>query len=471
LIVLVYFLIPTLSKPKEEVDKSIAVLPFKYLSNDPDKQYLADGMMDAIQLHLSKIKDLRVIAGTSVERYRKTDKTTGTICKELGVVYLLEGSFQKFGDAIRLIVELKTSRKETNEWADEYDRKWNDIFSIQSEVAQTIAKELKAIVTPGEKQLIEKIPTKDLDAYEAVMKGNFYLPKLTKIDLDTAMKYFEQAKEIDPKYALAYSGILNVWLDRQQMGFVSPAEALPKAKEAAMITVELDSTEANLAGFYTWGMWDWEKGEKEFKRAIELNPHDAVSRAAYSHLLIILGRNEEALKQIEIAIKLDPLNAFIQAFYGCVLIMAHKYDEAVKALQNALRIAPSYPFASGNLGDAFALSGKFKEALVQYKLYCANDTERINALEKGSIGGGYKGALHKYNKVVELRFKNSYWSPWDIASNYANAKENDKAIYWLEQAYKMHDPNLPYLRHPLFDNLHDDPRFKALCQKMKLPYK
>ncbi|MCJ7448375.1 MAG: TIR domain-containing protein [Bacteroidales bacterium] len=453
------------------MNKSIAVLPFKYLSDDPEKQYLADGMMEAIQLHLSKIKNLNVIAGSSVERYRKTDKAPGTICKELGVEYLLEGSFQKFGDAIRLIVGLKKAGKGSNEWANQYDRKWNDILSVQSEVAQTIAKELNAIVTPGEKQIIEKISTKNLDAYEAVLKGNFYLNKFTKNDLDTAMKYFELAKEKDPKYVLAYDRISAVWAFRQQVGFVSPLEALPKIKESLMKAVELDST-INLAGYYVYTMWDWEKGEKEYKKAIELNPNDAGSRATYSLLLCLLGRNEEALKQMEVAAKLDPLNPLRKIWHGEVLMFAHRFDEAIKVFQDILKIEGDYPLAHLNLRSAFHLSGKYNEALKQYKLWVENDTELVNALEKGDIEGGYKGALLEYNKVVELRFKNSYWPPMDIASNYAFVGEKDKAFYWLEHAYKLHDPALPFILYPfIYDYLHNDPRFQDLCKRMKLPYK
>jgi tetratricopeptide (TPR) repeat protein len=184
-----------------------------------------------------------------------------------------------------------------------------------------------------------------------------------------------------------------------------------------------------------------------------------------------LGRNEEAFKQIEIALNLDPLNAFVKVFYGIVLTFVHKYDEAIKAFQDALKIESNYAFAQGNLASTLAFSGKYKEAVEQWKLANSNDTELVNALEKGYIDEGFKGALLEYNKVVELRFKNSYWSPDDIASNYALVGEKDKAIYWLEQAYKIQDPRLPYLLYPACDNLRDDPRFKALCQKMKLPYR
>jgi TolB-like protein len=456
------------------LEKSIAVLPFINDSPSDSNRYFIDGIMVDILNNLQTVKDLRVISRTSAEKYRSTTKSLPEIAKELGVNYIVEGSGQKSGNTIRLTVQLLRAVKEIRLWGDSYEEELHevkDIFDIQRQVANSITSELKAIVTTQEKQLIEKIPTMNLDAYEAVMKGHFYWNKLSANDLETALKYYELAKEKDPEYAPAYAGIGGVWLARQQMGLVSPAEAISRAKEALMKAFALDSTAVNLSGYYTWSLWDWEKGEKEFKRVIELNPNDAQTRAIYSHLLAMLGRNEEALTQIEIAVNLDPLNELIKAFYGVVLTFVRKYDEATEAFQDALKIEPNYPFAQGNLGVALALSGRYKDAVEQWKLCNAGDSELVNALEKGYNEGGYKGALLSYNKVAELRYKNSYWNPTDIAMNYAMVGDNDKALYWLEAGYQIHEPNLPYLLIPVYDNLRDDPGFQDLCRKMNLPYK
>jgi tetratricopeptide (TPR) repeat protein len=238
-----------------------------------------------------------------------------------------------------------------------------------------------------------------------------------------------------------------------------------------MKAFDLDSTTVDLSGYYTWSLWDWEKGEKEFKRVIERNPNDAQSKAVYSHLLAILGRNEEALAQIEIAVKLDPLNEFIKVFYGVVLTFVSKYDEAIEAFKDALKIEPNYPFAQGNFGVALVLSGRYKEAVEQWKFCNAVDIELVNALEEGYNEGGFKGALLSYNNVVESRYKNSFWSPIDIAMNYAMIGDKDKALFWLETGFQIRDPNTPYLLLPVFDNLRDDTRFQDLCKRMNLPYK
>ena len=211
-------------KQTKEVDKSIAVLPFKSLSDDPEKQYLADGMMDAILLHLSKIEDLRVMSRTSVEQYRKTDKTTSVIGHELGVAYLLEGSFQKYGDDARLIVQLIKTGKEDHIWANEYDRKWNNILLVQSEVSQAIARELDAVITPEEKQLIEKTPTTSLTAYDFYQRGKQEERKYSSVDLSTtpalgkAEKMYKTALEYDSSFAQAYTGLAYVYWDKHYNG-------------------------------------------------------------------------------------------------------------------------------------------------------------------------------------------------------------------------------------------------------------
>jgi len=215
LIVLGYFFIPKLFKSSEQVEKSIAVLPFKSLSNDPEKQYLADGVMDAILLHLQKFKDLRVMSRTSVEQYRGTTKTTHIIGQELDVKYLLEGSFQKFGDDVRLIVQLINASEESHSWAKEYDRNWKDIFSVQSEVAQTIARELYIIITPKEKQLIEKISTTNMTAYDLYLKANNYLNEYEETHnlsfYQKATTFYKAALEIDSAFAKAYTGLARAY--------------------------------------------------------------------------------------------------------------------------------------------------------------------------------------------------------------------------------------------------------------------
>jgi len=478
LIVFGYFLIPTLSKPKEQLEKSIAVLPFINDSQNDSTTYFMDGVMEEILTNLQKVKNLRVISRTSVERYRKLTKSIPEIAKELGVNYIIEGSGQKSGNKFRLRVQLIRALKESHIWAKSFEQEnpeAKDYFRIQSQIAQAIAEQLEAVITTKEKKLIDKIPTENLEAYKAYLKGRFYLRKFTANDLDTALHYFNLAKEIDPGYALANAGICDVWAYRQQDGFVTPAEGNQKSMAAIMKAIELDSTSAevqySLAHKKTWGLWDWKGGEEGFKKSLSINPNDAMPHALYSHLLIILGRPKEAMEQIDIALKLDPMNPFIITFYAIDLQMTRKYDESIREFYNALKIEPDYPFAEGNLANALYLKGRYKEALEFLKSSNNDDLEMLKALENGYAEGGFRGAIISQAKLLELRSKTQYCNPTDIATSYVLVGENDKAIYWLERAYELHDPNLPYLLEPEWDALRNDPRFQELAKKMRLPYK
>ncbi len=284
LIVLGYFLVPTLSKPKEQLEKSIAVLPFKSLSDDPAQQYLSDGTMDAILLHLQKFNDLRVLSRTSVEQYRGTKKTTYTIGQELGVAYLLEGSFQKSGDNVRLIVQLiKANKKEDHAWANEYDRTWKDIFSVQSEVAQTIAKELHAIITPEEKQLINKIPTTNLTAYDFYQQGReehtkYWIDNSNKAALQKAEGLYHKALKYDSTFAKAYSGLAWIYWDKhgKEKEYFSESflDTLSILTKIALSFDNQLSEAYTLRGYYFSDIGKPQQAIEEFDKAIKLNPND-----------------------------------------------------------------------------------------------------------------------------------------------------------------------------------------------------
>jgi TolB-like protein len=476
IVALIAFNFVTKKRLSEDIrtsEKSIAVLPFKLLSDEPDKQYLADGMMDAILLHLSKIKDLRVLSRTSVEQYRETDKTIPTIGRELDVEYILEGSFQKSGDNARLIVQLVKTKKENHLWSNEYNRKWSDVFSVQSEVAQSVARELKSAITPDVKQLINKRPTNNMAAYDAYMMGLFYYWKLSKDDMETAMQYFELAKERDPGFALAYVGIGRVWRGLQQLGIVRVSEGAPQAETAVKKALELDSTYSEvhhlLGGIKTWTMWDWEGGEASYRKALELNPKNADTHSSFSHLLNVLGRSDEAMKHIAIALDLDPINSKIQTFYGVDLLFVRRYNDAVEAFKKALNLNPSQVAVDYIIPSLF-FAGREGEAIEMLKKFW-NDQEFLNAIDDGYNEGGFQGAMKKLADVRAERSKTMYIAPYGIAHQYALAGDINNAIHWLEKSYEEHDPNLPYLLLPTFDKLRDDPRFQEIARRMNLPYK
>ena len=462
-----------------KLEKSIAILPFKNDSKDEENTYFVNGLMEEVLNNLQRIKDLRVISRTSVEQYRNQTKPIPEIAKELGVNYIVEGSAQKYGNSFRLRTQLIMAAKENHLWGESYQQKITeveDIFDIQSQIAEAIAKELKAVITPEEKQLIKKVPTSELEAYDAYLKGQFYWRKLTPNDFDIAMKYFELAREKDPYYALAYAGISDVWIGRQQMGAVSPDEAGPKAVEAAMKALELDSNRAevhySMAIMNTWGMWNWEAGELSFKKAILLNPNHAEAHAYYSHLLNSLGRPEEAMEHIKIALRLDPINPLIISLYSMDLYLIRQFDDVVKTAREALAMDPTNNVAlSAHIFGLHHL-GEYDKAIDAWKSYLSAIYGAItHVFDKMKAEVSYKRLLELEAETLSKQSGSTFVLPLDIVCLYSAAGNKELALDWMEKGFEIRDPNLAYLRLPLFDALRDEPRFQEIARKMNLPYK
>ncbi|MGD9346270.1 MAG: protein kinase [Candidatus Aminicenantes bacterium] len=475
LMIVSIFIIPRIFKSGEEPEKSIAVVPFHYLSDDPEKQYLADGVMEAILLNLSKIEDLRVVSRTSVEQYRDTDKTVNTICQELGVAYLLEGSFQKYGDTAKLIVQLIEPGKERHIWANEYDRDWKDIISVQSEVAQTVAKELQVAIAPEEKQLIEKIPTTNMTAYDAYLNGQFHLNKVTLNDLDTAMRYFELAIDKDPEFAEAYVGIAGVWVWRQQFMAVSADEAAPKIREACEKALELDSSISGayemLAGMHAWGGWDWKAGEEALIKAISTNPNSASAHSFYAFLLSVLGRTEEAAGHIELGLKLDPHDLFIKCLYSWYLLYVRRYDDCISVCREVLDKSPDYFIIAQSLYIALYLTGRYEESLEAMELFYKGEFFNFDHAFDQYEKLGYVGTLYLEIDMLLEQSKSKPVRPTRIADLYLYTGNKERTLYWMEQAYEIRDLDLPCaLTFPDRAVLRDEPRFQALLLKMNLPF-
>jgi serine/threonine protein kinase len=469
------FILPRLFHPGDEMDKSIAVIPFHYLSDEPDKQYLADGVMDAILLNLSKIENLRVVSRTSVEQYRETDKTVNTICQELGVAYLLEGSFQKFGDTAKLIVQLIQPGKEQHIWANEYDRNWTEIFAVQSEVAQTVARELQAAIAPEEKQLIEKIPTTNMTAYDAYLHGQFHVNKVTLKDLDTAMRYFELAIEKDPEFAPAHVSIARVWVWRQQFMVISADEAAPKIREACEKALELDSSLSGayemLAGMHAWGSWDWKAGEEALKKAIATNPNSASAHSFLGFLLSILGRMEESAEHMELGLKLDPHDLFIKCCYSWYLLYAQRYDDCISVCREVLNKSPDYFIIAQSLYTALYLTGRYEESLEAMELYYTGHLFDFDHAFDQYDKLGYVGTLNLEIDTLLAQSKSKFVQPTRLVDLYLYAGNKDRTLYWLEQAYETRDLDLPCaLTFPDRAILRDEPRFQELLRKMNLTF-
>jgi TolB-like protein/cytochrome c-type biogenesis protein CcmH/NrfG len=481
LIVLGYFLITTLSKPKEQPEKSIAVLPFINDSPNDSNQYFINGFMVDVLNHLQTIKDLHPISRTSAEKYRKTTKSIPEIAKELSVNYIIEGDMQRYGNSIRISVNLfKAIKKEIKLWGKTYEKKINDatdIFSLQSQIAQSIATELEAVITPQEKLLIEKTPTSNLSAYENNLLGETYMMRDSKEGFDIALQYFNKAKEIDPNYAPAYLSIATLWIMRANMLSANPEEATAMAKSNLAKAFKLDSTStevyAILGAIQMFFDWNFKNAEKTLEKSISLNPNNADAHLLYANLLILLGHPKEALEQSEMASKLDPMNNAMKSDYGISLYCAGRYNEAIKVFQEVLKIDLGNAVALDNLPLALHEVGRHSEELEAWKVdYSTCFTGYANVFDQGYTKGGLTGALNLQADSLVKKSKTKFIDPAEIAQIYACAGNKERTLEMLEKDYEVHDPNLPLvLRFPVYEFVHDEPRYQNLFHKINLPYK
>ncbi len=457
--------------------ESIAVLPLENLSGDPQQEYFSDGLHEALITDLGKVGGLkRVIARGSVMRFKGSKTPLSRVAQELKVDALITGSVLRSGDRLRVTAQLINPATESQVWAQSYERDLRDVLSLQNEVVSAITREIKVQLTPQEETRLASARQVNPEAYDAYLKGKFEWYKLNRQGLDKALKYFELALEKDPEFAPAYTGIAITWLGYQQQGFLPHDEVTPKAKAAVLKALELDNTLAEvhftLAGIDAWTDWDWPGAEREFLQAIELNPNFPDARIYYSHFLNTMKRPKEAMEQAERALALDPFNSLFQGLYGMDLMFARRYDDAVTVLRDILKTSPNDAIALSTLRSAYHMKHMYNEALEIWKAsYAAKgDHEAENALAFGFKEAGYQGALQRVAETLVARSRTTFVTPWQIATLYTRAGKKSEALEWLEKAYQAHDPNMPYISmDPIFDPLRNEPQFRELLRRMKLP--
>jgi tetratricopeptide (TPR) repeat protein len=416
-----------------------------------------------------------VIARTSAGRYKNTGKPLDEIGRELGVNYILESSTRREAGRVRVTTQLIRVSDQTQIWAESYDRELTSILSLQTDIARGIARSLTLTLLPAEAARLTDARPLNPEAYEAYLLGRAQARKLTAADLDAALRYFELALRKDPAYAPAYAGISRLWSARQQMHYVPASEATPRAKAAVAQALALDSTLAaahyQLASIRTFSDWDWPGAEREFRRAIDLDPTYADGRALYSHLLLIMRRPAEALAQIQRALDLDPLSETPRAFYAVELNILGRHDEAIAQSREILRTVPTHPMALNQLGNAYYHKEMYPEALAaeQLRWSATGDSDMVAALERGYADGGYRGAERRAAETLAAR-PDSATQAFVVARLYLRAGDTDQAMEWLDKAYQARDPNMPYIGvGRTLGAVHADPRFQELLRRMKLP--
>jgi TolB-like protein len=454
----------------EAASKSIAVLPFENLSEEKGNAYFAEGIQDEILARLGKIADLKVISRTSTQRYKSSPDNLREIAKQLGVANVLEGTVQKAADQVRVTVQLINAANDTHLWAETYDRKLNDIFAVESDIAKTVADTLRAKLTGSEERAISVKPTTDFEAHQLYLKGRYLWNRRTGENLKKALGYFEQAAEKDPRYALAYAGMADSCFLIPVYGAGTPQEYLPRARAAAQKAVELDDTlaEAHTSLAYVC-FFDFERAQsvKEFERAISLNPNYATAHQWYGRgPLSMVAEFDKAIAEEKRALELDPVSPIISAELGTVYTLARRYDEAIAQLRNTIEMNPEFYWGHRFLGWALELKGATGEAIAEYhKAFDLNDDPVVLALlAHAEASTGKQNEARQILDQLTEEAKTRYVSAYAFAVIYLALDEKDQALDWLEKAARDHaGPSINLIKvDPYLDPLHGNPRFEAL---------
>jgi TolB-like protein/class 3 adenylate cyclase/Flp pilus assembly protein TadD len=454
--------------------KSIAVLPFENLSADPDNAYFAEGIQDEILTRLSKIADLKVISRTSTQHYKSAPENLPEIAKQLGVANILEGSVQKSGDAVRVTVQLIRALSDSHLWAETYDRKLLDTFGVESDVAQKIASSLEAKLTGSEQRAIAARPTENSEAYQLYLKGRFFWNKRTGQDLKVALDYFQKAVAADPNYAAAYAGVGDTCMLIPLFSAGTPKEYFPKAEAAARRAIALDETTAEghaaLANLVFLEM-NFTESEKEFRRAIKLDPNYATAHHWFGNsLLASLGRFDEAIAEGKRSVELDPLSLINNADLGGTLMVARRYDEAIAQLQRTLALDANFYYAHWNLGEVLYYKGDLAGCIRECEKARSleEDPEALGLLAQAYIKTGRKEDGLKILAELNETARRSYVRPELFAMIYTALGDKSKAIQLLEDEYQNRDGfDLTGIKtDPRLDPLRDEPRFQGLLAKV-----
>jgi TolB-like protein/DNA-binding winged helix-turn-helix (wHTH) protein/Tfp pilus assembly protein PilF len=460
---------------RRPVIKSLAVLPLKNLSGDASQEYLADGMTEALIGRLSEIHNIRVVSRTSVTCFKDTHLSVPEIARTLQVDAIVEGSVIRDGNRIRVHAQLIRAATDEHFWSEAYDRDLRDVLSLQSSVAQSIARKVEVTISGEEHARLSAARTVDREAYEAYLKGRYYWNKRTADSMPKAALYFEQAISKDPRFGAAYSGLADCNSGLAWHGFMSPAEVLPKAYAAAQKAVEIDpqSAEAHASlALVLEHKWDWAGAEVEFKRALALNPQYANAHHWYGDYLSIQGRHDEALVEAKRALELDPLNLMIGTWVGLRYYLARRYDDAIEQSRNTVDLDPNFAAAHLILGESYVQQGKHKEGLdeLQKAASLSGDSPLYMAQVGVSLAlaGEKKEALRVIRELQDTSGKR-YVSPYGFAQIYATLNDKQQTYKWLEVAYRDRAVWMSYLAvDPVFDSIRSEARFRDFLRRVGL---
>ena len=454
--------------------RSLAVLPLSNLSGDPGEDYFSDGMTDELITELGQLSELRVISRTSVMTYKATRKTLPEIARELNVDAVVEGTVLRSGGQVRITAQLVEASSDRHLWAQSYEEQVRNVLTLQRKVARAIAGQIRIKLSSQEQMELKNTQEVNAEAHEEYLKGRFFWNKRTGEDLKRAVDHFNRAIAHDPNYAQAYSGLADSYalMGDWEYGVLSPQEALPKARAAATKAIAIDGRlgEAHTSLAFALDLfdWDWSSAEREYQKAIELNPSYATAHQWYAWHLVVMRKNTDAVAEMRKARDLDPLSLIIGADQADILHIARLYDDSIEQSRRILELDPRFAVAHYQLGQALAQKHSFPEAINELETSIAvsgGNRTFVSNLAYAYALSGNKTKAQDLLKGLLSPTGGRFSSPAEIALVYVGLGDGDEAFRWLDKAYaERFNPSV--LFRPAFDPLRTDPRFHQLLNRI-----
>jgi TolB-like protein/Tfp pilus assembly protein PilF len=456
---------------------SVAVLPLANVTSNPDMDYLADGITEGVINHLSRLPRLRVMARSTVFRYRQAQQDPIQIGRNLKVGAVIVGRLSQHGDTVNVETEMVDVSNGAQIWGEQYRRKAAELATVQDDIATDISGQLRLKLSGEEKKKVAEHATENSEAYQNYVKGRFYLEKRTRDDLYKAIDQFNQAIAKDPNYAQAYADLAYGYLLLLDRAIIAPTEAAPKIRTAAQRAMELDPAlsepHAVLAGVKEEVDWDWAGAEAEYQKAIQLSPNDAMAHHLYQVLLENLGRFQESLIESDKTLALDPASPQANANYAGLLVDLRRYDEAIKKLDGFVAANPEFPVYWGIRSLTYWHLHN-EQAFVADRIMAmrkSGNNDRADAFELGYRQGKLKGACNSLIELLKRKSQSEYVSPYEIAVEYALLDDRDHAFEWLQKAYRERSGRMEYLKiEDALEPFQSDSRYQDLLKRMGLPH-
>jgi TolB-like protein/Tfp pilus assembly protein PilF len=461
-----------LSRKNKTVVDSVAVLPFRNTSGDQNLDYLSDGVTESIINSLSRLAPLKVMARSTMFRFKGRESDPQAVGKELGVSAVMTGRMLQQGENLTVSVELVNVADGTQLWGEQYNRKTADLVSLQSEIARDVSNKLRLKLSGADEQKLTKNYPANPEAYQEYLKGRYHWSKRTREDFKKATEYFQSAIDKDPNYALAYSGLADSYSLTSVYGWAAPRDLMPRAKEAAQKSLSLDDSlaEAHASLGYILSDYDFDfaGAEREYKRAIELNPNYSTARLWYAELFSENGRHEEALVEFRQALEIDPFSMILNRMYGVSLYYARRYDEAIVQLRKTTELDPNFPSAHISLSDAYVIEGKTREAAEEFARFqeLNGHADDARMIRQAFAKDGWPGVL-RYRIGPDHAGKSK---PEEVIRCLVALGDKERALAMLTKGLEERDNSLVAIKvEPQLDPLRSDPRFAELVRRVGLP--